>query len=46
MELIAATGTGLTVNVTGIDVAAFGAGFETVIGNIPVAVNNEAGIEV
>jgi hypothetical protein len=30
----------------GVDVAAFGAGFETVMANVPVAVNNEAGIEV
>ena len=29
-EVMAATGTGLTVNMMGIDVAAFGAGFETV----------------
>jgi hypothetical protein len=34
------------VNINGVDVAAFGAGFETVIGNVPVAVNKDAGIEV
>lgn len=43
-EEMVATGTGLTVNMMGIDVAAFGEGFETVMGNVPVAVSRAAGI--
>jgi hypothetical protein len=42
-EVIVATGTGWTVNMKGVDTAAFGAGFEIVTGNVPVAVSNEAG---
>ena len=46
IEVIDATGTGLTVNMNGVEVAALGEGFETVMEKVPVAVSNEAGIVV